>query len=79
MSLALGCAPNFDNVDLPVAQVIGFNMPGAQAHGVVAAIHTARPEMARARIAKGFRFVTVASDTRLMAAGAQQVLAAMRA
>jgi 4-hydroxy-2-oxoheptanedioate aldolase len=27
----------------------------------------------------GFRFVTVSSDARLMAAGSQQVLAAMRA
>ena len=31
------------------------------------------------RIAKGFQFVTVSSDARLMAAGAQQVLAKMRA
>ena len=32
-----------------------------------------------ARIAKGFQFVTVSSDARLMAAGSQQVLAKMRA
>jgi 4-hydroxy-2-oxoheptanedioate aldolase len=30
-------------------------------------------------IAKGFQFVTIGSDSRLMAAGAQQVVAAMRA
>jgi 4-hydroxy-2-oxoheptanedioate aldolase len=29
-------------------------------------------------VEKGFRFVTVASDARLMAAGAQQVVARMR-
>jgi len=29
-------------------------------------------------IEKGFRFVTIASDARLMAAGAQQVVARMR-
>ena len=37
------------------------------------------PEAALARIAKGFQFVTVGSDARLMAAGAQQAVARMRA
>ena len=40
---------------------------------------TARPSRRCERIAKGFQFVTVSSDARLMAAGAQQVLAEMRA
>jgi 4-hydroxy-2-oxoheptanedioate aldolase len=35
--------------------------------------------VARARAAKGFRFVTVGSDARLLAAGSQQILGAMRA
>jgi 4-hydroxy-2-oxoheptanedioate aldolase len=30
-------------------------------------------------VAKGFRFVTVSSDARLLAAGSQQILARMRA
>jgi len=45
---------------------------------VVAGIHNGSPEAARARVARGFRFVTIGSDARLMAAGAQQVLASMR-
>ncbi|MEO1688917.1 MAG: hypothetical protein AAFU61_13530 [Pseudomonadota bacterium] len=36
-------------------------------------------EAALARIAKGFRLVTIASDARLMAAGAKQVTETMRA
>ena len=36
-------------------------------------------EAALKRIEMGFQFVTVSSDARLMAAGAQQVMAAMRA
>jgi 4-hydroxy-2-oxoheptanedioate aldolase len=79
LSLALGCNPSFDDVDAPVAQAIAHILARAQAHGVVAGIHNGRPDVARARIAKGFRFVTVSSDARLMAAGAQQVVAAMRA
>jgi 4-hydroxy-2-oxoheptanedioate aldolase len=34
--------------------------------------------VARARAQKGFRFVTLSSDARLMAAGAQQMLGALR-
>jgi 4-hydroxy-2-oxoheptanedioate aldolase len=46
---------------------------------VVAGIHNGTPEAALKRIAKGFQFVTVSSDARLMAAGAQQVMAKMNA
>jgi 4-hydroxy-2-oxoheptanedioate aldolase len=79
LSLALGCKPTFDDVEPKVAQAIEHILARAQAHGVVAGIHNGRPDVARARIAKGFRFTTVSSDARLMAAGAQDVLAAMRA
>jgi 4-hydroxy-2-oxoheptanedioate aldolase len=79
LSLALGCKPTFDDVDPPVAQAIDHILARAKAHGVVAGIHNGTPEAALARIAKGFQFVTVSSDARLMAAGAQQVMAKMRA
>ena len=79
LSLALGCRPVFDDVDPPVAQAIDHILERAKAHGLVAGIHNGTPEGALARIAKGFQFVTVSSDARLMAAGAQQVLAKMRA
>lgn len=78
LSLALGCKPTFDDVDAPVAQAIDHILARAQAHGVKAGIHNGRPDVARARIAKGFRFVTVSSDARLLASGSQQLLAEMR-
>jgi 4-hydroxy-2-oxoheptanedioate aldolase len=78
LSLSLGCKPSFDDVDPPVAQAIDHILARATAHGVMAGVHNGVPEVARARIAKGFRFVTVSSDARLLAAGSQQVLAAMR-
>ena len=78
LSLALGCKPTFDDVDPKVAQAIDHILARAKAHGVVAGIHNGRPDVALARIAKGFRFVTVSSDARLMAAGSQQVLADAR-
>ena len=79
LSLALGCRPVFDDVDPPVAQAIDHILARAKAHGIKAGMHNGIAEGALARIAKGFRFVTVSSDARLMAAGSQQVLAKMRA
>ena len=79
LSLALGCTPTFDDVDTPVAEAIDHILARAKAHGVVAGIHNGAPEAALKRIAKGFQFVTVSSDARLMAAGVQQVMAKMRA
>jgi len=79
LSLALGCRPVFDDVDPPVAQAIDHILERATAHGLKAGIHNGRADVALARIAKGFRFTTVSSDARLMAAGSQQVLADMRA
>jgi len=79
LSLALGCRPVFDDVDPPVAQAIDHILERATAHGIMAGVHNGIAEGALARIAKGFRFVTVSSDARLMAAGSQQVLAKMRA
>ena len=78
LSLALGCRPVFDDVDAPVAQAIEHILERANAHGVKAGIHCGDPNVARARAAKGFRVVTVGSDVRLMAIGAQQALAAVR-
>ena len=79
LSLSMGCRPVFDDVDPPVAQAIEHILERATAHGLKAGIHNGVPEGALARVAKGFRFVTVSSDARLMAAGSQQVLSAMRA
>jgi 4-hydroxy-2-oxoheptanedioate aldolase len=78
LSLSLGCKPSFDEVDPPVAQAIDHILDRAKAHGVVAGIHNGTPDAALKRIAKGFQFVTVSSDARLMAAGAQQVMSKMR-
>ena len=79
LSLSLGCKPVFDDVDPKAQQAIEHIVARAKAHGVVAGIHNGRADVARARVALGFRFVTLGSDARLLAAGSQQLLAAMRA
>jgi len=78
LSLSLGCKPSFDDVEPPVAQAMDHILARARAHGVQAGVHNGVPDVALARAAKGFRFVTVSSDARLLAAGSQQMLAAMR-
>jgi 4-hydroxy-2-oxoheptanedioate aldolase len=78
LSLSLGCRPVFDDVDPKAAQAIEHILARAQAHGVRAGIHNGVPEVALARAAMGFRFVTVGSDVRLLGVGSQQILAAMR-
>jgi len=79
LSLSLGCAPAMDDVEPKVAQAIDHILERAKAHGVVAGVHNASAESALKRIAKGFQFVTVSSDARLIAAGSQAVIARMRA
>ena len=74
LSLSLGCKPTFDDVDAPVAEAIEHIVDRATAHGRIAGIHNGRVDVARARAALGYRFLTVGSDARLLAAGSQQVL-----
>ncbi len=78
LSLSLGCKPVFDDVDPKAQQAIEHIMARAKAHGVVAGIHNGRADVARARVDLGFRFVTLGSDARLLAAGSQDLLSAMR-
>ncbi|MBK9134967.1 MAG: 2,4-dihydroxyhept-2-ene-1,7-dioic acid aldolase [Betaproteobacteria bacterium] len=77
LSLALGCKPVFDDVDPKVAEAIKHICERAKAHGVKAGVHNGRADVALARVAMGFRFVTLGSDARMLAAGSQEVLGAM--
>ena len=79
LSLSLGCTPKMDQDEELVVQAIDHILARARARGIVAGIHNTAPEYALKMIDKGFQFVTVSSDARLMAAGAQQLLRTMRA
>jgi 4-hydroxy-2-oxoheptanedioate aldolase len=78
LSLSLGCRPVLDDVDPPAAQAIEHILQRAKAHGVRAAVHNGLPSVAKARAAMGFDLVTVSSDARILTAGSQDVLKAMR-
>ncbi len=78
LSLSLGCKPVFDDLEPKAQQAIEHIVARAKAHGVVAGIHNGRADVATARVALGYRFVTLGSDARLLAAGSQELLTAMR-
>ena len=78
LSLSLGCRPVFDDVDPKAQQAIEHIVARAKAHGVVAGIHNGRADVAATRVGLGYRFVTLGSDARMLAAGSQDLLAAMR-
>ena len=79
LSISMGCKPSFDDLEPPAAQAVAHILERAQAHGIKAGIHCGLPESALARTTMGFRFVTIGSDARMLAAGSQQVLGRMRA
>ena len=49
-------------------------MGAAARHGVVAGIHNATAAYARRMIDRGYRFVTVLSDARILAAAARGIV-----
>lgn len=78
LSLALGCTPKFDQDEKPVVEAIDYILREAKAAGKIAGIHNGTAVYAKKMIDKGFRFVTVASDSRLMAAAARAVVTEMK-
>jgi 4-hydroxy-2-oxoheptanedioate aldolase len=79
LSNALGCTPKFDQDEKLVVEAIDLIVSKAKKYKVVAGIHNGTPEYAQKMIDKGFQFVTIASDARLMAAKAAEVIGKMRA
>ena len=78
LALALGRKPKLDHDDPVVVQAIDHILATAKKHRLAAGIHNLTADYALKMIGKGFGFVTVSSDSRLMAAGAAQTVAAMK-
>lgn len=78
LSLSLGCKPVLDDVEKPVSDAIDYILAKTKEHGKVAGIHNGTTQSALMRAEKGFQFVTIATDARLLAVGAQQVVKEMR-
>ena len=78
LSLALGCKPRLDQTDAPVVEAQKTIVEACKRHGVVAGIHNNTAAYALKMIEIGYQFVTLASDSRFLAARAAEEAAAVR-
>jgi len=78
LSLALGCKPRLDQTDAPVVEAQLRIVEACKRHDVVAGIHNATAAYALKMMAVGYQFVTLASDTRFLAARAAEEVTIVR-
>jgi 4-hydroxy-2-oxoheptanedioate aldolase len=78
LSLALGCKPRLDQTDAPVVEAQQRIVEACKKHGVVAGIHNSTAAYALKMRDAGYRFLTLASDTRFLAARAAEEVGVMR-
>ena len=78
LSLTLGCTPKLDQTEAPVVEAQQQIAEACKRHNVVAGIHCGGAPYALKMIAAGYRFVTLASDGRFLAARAADEVAAVR-
>lgn len=78
LAQSYGRAPQADHTDPELVAILDTIVAGAKRHGIVLGLHTNAPEYAQQMIDKGFQFVTVAADTRLLANAASAVTAKLK-
>ncbi len=78
LSLTHGGKGGLDATDPMVVALIDRILAAAKRNGIKAGIHTGSVAYAKAMIAKGFDFVTVLSDNRILAQLGRQVVEEMR-
>jgi 4-hydroxy-2-oxoheptanedioate aldolase len=78
LALAMGKEPGLDRTDPQVVEALKAIAAACKRHGVVAGIHVATPEYGLKMIEDGYRFVTLGSDSRMLAVQAAADVAAVR-
>ncbi len=78
LAIALGYGPGFDHERPELLAVIRRIADCARAHGKIAGIHTMSPAYARRMWELGFHFVSLMTDSRMLAAKARELLEALR-
>lgn len=78
LSMSIGCKPTFDQTEEEPVGLIKHIVAAAKNHKVIAGIHNGTPDYAKKMIQLGYRFVTVSSDSRLLAAGAAKIIGEMK-
>ncbi len=75
---SLGEGPGIDRTEPAVVGAVERILAAAKKHGLAAGIFTGSTEYALQMVERGFRFVTVLSDARLLASAAAQIVGAMK-
>ena len=75
---SLGHGPGMDRGEPEVVEAMETVLAAARGRGLAAGIFTGSPEYASRMVEKGFRFVTISSDARLMASAAAAAVSALR-
>jgi 4-hydroxy-2-oxoheptanedioate aldolase len=75
---SLGFGANMDPTEPEVLAAIDHVVSTARQHSLVVGMHTGSAEYARHMAAKGMQFLTIGSDSRLLAAAAQRTVADFR-
>ena len=78
LSITLGCTPKLDQTEQPVVEAQQVIAAACKRHNVAAGIHCGVSSYALKMIAGGYQFVTLASESRMMAARAADEVAAVR-
>lgn len=79
LSMSLGGVQRVDLTEPRLVQALETILAAARRHGRIAGLHCNSPDYARRMIGMGFQFVTVMTDTMLLATMAQRTVAAVRA
>jgi 4-hydroxy-2-oxoheptanedioate aldolase len=78
LSLTLGCTPKLDQTEAPVVEALGKILAACKRHKVIPGLHNATSGYALKMVAQGWQFVTLASDSRFLAAKAAEEAAAVK-
>jgi 4-hydroxy-2-oxoheptanedioate aldolase len=78
MGFSLGLIPKLDREEPLILGIYEKLLASCKKHGKFAGIHNGTPEYAARMIAMGYRFVTIANDSGLMARAAREAVTATR-
>jgi 4-hydroxy-2-oxoheptanedioate aldolase len=78
MGLALGLVPILDREEPVILEIYDRLLDACRKHGKFAGLHNNTAAYAARMIQKGFRLVTIANDSGLMASAAREAVTATR-
>ena len=78
LSLSLGLQPKIEPDEPKLLEAFDTILATSVRHGIQVGIHTATASYAKRMVGKGFQFVTVSSDARLVMTGASDAVSELR-